>query len=127
MKHLVLFCAFFSFSFICSSENKYPLLLESAEDVYKRNARDIQVACIDCLNFIHKKYPGRINPEQFKSVLANIGQSQITTEETRATFVRIEQFKKELCENKKREKEDRQILEYFGVIDNGSRKISQIR
>lgn len=133
MKHHVFFF-FITVPFFSYSMQHQVLLLESAEHVYRRNACEVEKSCINCLNYLQKKYPSLMLPVGLRGILRTMGQSQITTEEKIIALNSLVRLKTEIKNKRKREKEkeaeDREILANFGWIDgrqDGPKKIRRIR
>ena len=97
------------------------LLLESAEQSGSRNARTVKAAGIKCLNCVQKRYP-EASPKDARSILQNIGQSQMTHEQTKKALSLLKQtekgIKRKYQEDKKREEENHWILAQFNMVDD---------
>ena len=127
MQHQVFFSLLIISSF--ASAMHQPLSLESADQV---NAREVEIACLNCLTEIHKSFPGAVNPNDFGGVLRQLGRSHMTTEEKQEALLRLEQMKASIAETirqrEEKEKEEREVLAYFEK-NNGKRprKTRQLR
>jgi len=99
------------------------LLLESTEQAHRRNAREVEHACIKLLNFFNKQYPGIVSVEHLKITLRNIGTSEITTEQKKEAFIALAHVKQSFINwvewMQKKEAEEQALLKNFGmVVDN---------
>ncbi len=118
MKHYIL-------SILCTiSFYTYPmLLLESSEQVHRRNAREVQHECVNLLNFFNKQYPGIVSTKHLRLTLKSIGTSEITTEQKKEAFIALAHVKQNFINwiqwMQKKEAEEHALLKKFGmVVDN---------